>query len=49
MIQEIAFLVGFDPVEEFKSYGHKITDLHIKDRLLGDASVPLGIGNTNFT
>ena len=34
--------LGFDPVEEFKSYGHKITDLHIKDRLLGDASVPLG-------
>ena len=40
--------LGFDPVEEFKSYGHKITDLHIKDRLLGDASVPLGTGNTNF-
>lgn len=40
--------LGFDPIEEFSSYGHKITDLHIKDRLLGDASVPLGTGNANF-
>ena len=31
--------LGYDPDEEFKSYGHKITDLHIKDRLLGTGPV----------
>lgn len=41
--------LGYDPVEEFKAYGNKITDLHIKDRLLGGASVPLGSGNVNFS
>ena len=41
--------LGYDPIEEFKAYGHKITDLHIKDRLLGVISVPLGTGNVNFS
>ena len=41
--------LGYDPIEEFKLYGHKITDLHIKDRLLGGASVILGSGNANFS
>ena len=41
--------MGYDPVEEFKAYGNKITDLHIKDRLLGGRSVPLGTGNVNFS
>lgn len=41
--------LGYDPDEEFKSYGYKITDLHIKDRLYGDASVELGTGDTNFS
>tara|TARA_Y100000389_G_C17467924_1_gene527428 strand:+ start:713 stop:1543 length:831 start_codon:yes stop_codon:yes gene_type:complete len=41
--------LGYDPIEEFKAYGHKITDLHIKDRLLGGRSVPLGTGNVNFS
>jgi sugar phosphate isomerase/epimerase len=40
--------MGYDPVEEFNSYGEKITDLHIKDRKLGDGSVPLGAGSVNF-
>tara|TARA_B100001057_G_C22761518_1_gene915966 strand:- start:510 stop:1349 length:840 start_codon:yes stop_codon:yes gene_type:complete len=40
--------LGYNPVEEFKAYGSKITDLHIKDRLLGGASVPLGSGDVNF-
>ena len=40
--------LGYDPVEEFKCYGTKITDLHIKDRILGGGSVLLGTGNTNF-
>ena len=41
--------LGYDPIEEFKAYGDKITDLHIKDRLLGGKSVPLGKGNVNFS
>ena len=41
--------LGYDPIEEFKAYGHKITDLHIKDRLLGGKSVPLGKGNVKFS
>jgi len=40
--------MGYDPVEEFNAYGEKITDLHIKDRKLGDGSVPLGTGSVNF-
>lgn len=39
---------GYDPNEEFQSYGDKIAHLHIKDRLLGGSSVPLGTGNANF-
>jgi L-ribulose-5-phosphate 3-epimerase len=41
--------LGFDPVEEFRSYGDKISDLHIKDRLFGSSSVTLGAGDTNFS
>jgi len=41
--------LGYDPVEEFRSYGDKITDLHIKDRLFGSPSVTLGTGDTNFS
>ena len=40
--------LGYDPIEEFKLYGHKITDLHIKDRLLGQSSVSLGTGDADF-
>ena len=34
---------GYDSDEEFEAYGYKITDLHIKDRLLGGGSVILGL------
>lgn len=40
--------LGYDPKEEFKAYGNYISDLHIKDRLLGGGSVPLGSGNADF-
>ena len=40
--------LGYDPEEEFISYGHKITDLHIKDRLLGTGPILLGAGDVNF-
>lgn len=40
--------LGFDPVEELACYGRRISDIHIKDRLLGGGSVALGSGNADF-
>ncbi len=40
--------LGFDPREEFSKYGVRIMNVHIKDRLLGGTTVPLGTGNANF-
>ena len=40
--------LGFDPKEEFKIYGNRVNNVHIKDRLLGGSTVPLGKGNANF-
>lgn len=40
--------LGFDPVEELKCYGERITDIHIKDRVLGSGSVMLGEGDADF-
>ena len=41
--------LGYDPVEEFRAYGDKISDLHIKDRLFGKGSVSLGEGNADLS
>ena len=40
--------LGYNCIDEFKTYGHKISDVHIKDRVLYGDSVPLGDGNVNF-
>ncbi len=40
--------LGYDVIEEFKCYGDKITDIHIKDRKLNGSSVMLGEGDVNF-
>lgn len=40
--------LGFDPIEELNAYGDKITDIHIKDRMLGEGPVMLGKGNADF-
>lgn len=40
--------LGFNILEEFKLYGEKITDIHIKDRNLNGGSVILGEGDVNF-
>ena len=40
--------MGYDPVEEFRAYGDKISDLHVKDRLVGHGPVPLGKGNADI-
>ena len=40
--------LGFDPTEEFKAYGSRIINVHVKDRKLDGATVPLGDGDANF-
>jgi hexulose-6-phosphate isomerase len=39
---------GYDVAEEFASYGARIGSLHIKDRVRGGSTVPLGAGNANL-
>jgi L-ribulose-5-phosphate 3-epimerase len=40
--------LGFDPIEELNAYGGRITDIHIKDRVLAGGPVTLGEGNADF-
>lgn len=40
--------LGFDPYEEISTYGHRIMNVHIKDRLFMGTTVPLGLGAANF-
>ncbi len=40
--------LGYDLFEELDHYGEKITDIHIKDRVLGGGSVELGKGDADF-
>jgi len=40
--------LGFDPKEELAKYGERVINVHIKDRMLGGTTVPLGLGNANF-
>ena len=40
--------LGYDPVEELAYYGKRITDIHIKDRVLGGGPVVLGRGDADF-
>lgn len=40
--------LGYDFFEEFETYGHLVTNIHIKDRKLNGKSVPLGLGDCNF-
>ena len=39
---------GFDCNEEITSYGSRILNVHVKDRLLQGSTVPLGMGNAKF-
>ena len=41
--------LGYDVNEEFKKYGNRIINIHIKDRILNGTTVRLGHGDTNFT
>ena len=40
--------LGFNSYEELAAYGDRITDIHIKDRMLGGGPVRLGHGNADF-
>lgn len=40
--------LGFNPAEEFDAYGSRIVNVHVKDRVLGGTTVPLGTGNADF-
>jgi hexulose-6-phosphate isomerase len=40
--------LGFDPSDEISAYGHRIGGIHIKDRLRGGTTVPLGTGDADF-
>jgi hexulose-6-phosphate isomerase len=40
--------LGFSPRDEFRAYGARVGSVHIKDRVLGGSTVPLGTGQTDF-
>jgi len=40
--------LGYKPEMEFSAYGSRIVNVHIKDRVLGGTTVPLGTGNADF-
>ena len=40
--------LGYNSEEELTTYGHKISDIHIKDRVLGGGPIILGEGNADF-
>lgn len=40
--------LGYHPRDEFAAYGSRIGSIHIKDRILGGSTVPLGTGNADF-
>ncbi len=40
--------LGFDPIEELNTFGKLISDVHIKDRVLGGGPIMLGDGNADF-
>ena len=40
--------LGFNPTEEFKAYGSRIINVHVKDRKLNGTTVPLGEGDADF-
>jgi hexulose-6-phosphate isomerase len=40
--------LGYRPVDEFEAYGNRIGSIHIKDRIKGGGTVPLGSGDADF-
>lgn len=40
--------MGYDPGEEFRAYGGRVLNVHIKDRVRGGTTVPLGDGDADL-
>lgn len=40
--------LGYAPRQEFAAYGERVGSVHIKDRILGGSTVPLGTGDADF-
>ena len=40
--------LGYHPRDEFAAYGDRVGSVHIKDRVRGGSTVPLGTGDTDF-
>lgn len=40
--------LGFAPAVEFREYGHRVGSVHVKDRLKGGTTVPLGTGDADL-
>ena len=40
--------LGYHPRDEFAAYGCRVGSVHIKDRVRGGGTVPLGTGNADF-
>jgi hexulose-6-phosphate isomerase len=40
--------IGYRPRDEFAAYGSRVGSVHIKDRVLGGTTVPLGTGDADF-
>ena len=40
--------LGYSVHEEFAAYGSRVGSIHVKDRLTGGGTVPLGTGSTDF-
>jgi L-ribulose-5-phosphate 3-epimerase len=40
--------LGYSVLEEFAAYGERIVNVHVKDRVLGGTTVPLGTGHAKF-
>lgn len=41
--------LGYRPEDEFDRYGTRVGSVHIKDRVAGGGTVPLGMGGADFT
>ena len=41
--------IGYDPREEFKAYSKHMKNIHIKDRLKGGTTMPLGTGSADLS
>ncbi len=40
--------LGYDALAECRAYGARVFNVHIKDRVLGGTTVPVGTGHTDF-